>query len=172
MIGLSTGHTVVRVFDYFPCFLSGGVAYILIRLRRLPRLSGRLWPLALTVMMSGYIGSGIGRPHGAVFYREWAACVALGLIIPLFNDIKTGFTSTAAHIVARYSYGIYLFHVPALWLAFDRLGWLGKPRAAAVFVGTTAVLSVAAYHLIEEPMIRCGLWLSGGKRLAPVQVST
>ena len=53
---------------------------------------------------------------------------------------EAGFTSTAAHLIARYSYGIYLFDVPALWLVCDHLRWLGKPQATVVFVGTTAIM--------------------------------
>lgn len=166
VIGLRTGHTVVRIFDYFPCFLSGVVAYVLMRSRKCPRIPGRCWPLGLAILMGVYIWSGVGQRHGGLLlYREWAACLVLGLLIPLFSDIGAGFTSNAARFIARYSYGIYLFHVPALWLAFDHLGWLGRPLSALVFVGTTATMSVAGYHIIENPMIGCGRWLVRGHKM-------
>jgi peptidoglycan/LPS O-acetylase OafA/YrhL len=159
IIGVSEGYKAFRLFDYFPCFMGGVVAYLLLRLPRLFRLSGNLWPLVLFALLGGYLWSGIGWPVRQVFYSEWAVCLVLALLIPLFGDMNPGFATAGAHLVAKYSYGIYLFHYPALWLAFDRLGWLGTPLSTALYVLTTIATSVTLYHLVEDPMIEFGKWL-------------
>ena len=66
----------------------------------------------------------------------------------------------AAAWIARYSYGIYLTHLHAQWMAFVVL----KDAAPTVRYATLIVLSVglpiALYHLIEAPMVRLGARLA------------
>ena len=159
VIGVSIGLRGFRLLDYLPCFCAGVLAYALSRVAK-SRISGSLWPMGLVITIGGYLYLGLGWPTQRIFYGEWAVCMGLGLIVPFFADMSSGAAGTAAHFIAKYSYGIYLFHVPALWLAFDRLRWLGIPVSIVLFFGTTAVLSVAGYHLIEEPMISYGKRLS------------
>lgn len=49
--------------------------------------------------------------------------------------------------IGKRSYGIYLFHFPALALAAEHGGWL-------VALGLTALLSEGSYRLIERPALR------------------
>ena len=49
--------------------------------------------------------------------------------------------------MGKRSYGIYLFHFPALALAAEHGGWL-------VALGLTALLSEGSYRLIERPALR------------------
>lgn len=159
VIGLTVGVKAFRLLDYLPCFCAGVLAYGLLRLVKY-RISGNLWPSVLAIGITVYLCSGFGWPVRNIFYRDWAVCLSVGLLVPFFADMSPGVSSIVAHFVAKYSYGIYLFHVPALWLAFDRLRWLGVPLSMLVFLGTTAALSVAGYHLIEEPMISYGKRMS------------
>jgi peptidoglycan/LPS O-acetylase OafA/YrhL len=75
------------------------------------------------------------------------------------QDLPPSALTRGAHVVAKYSYGIYLLHIPAAGIAFV---WGGQwPTAAkwAVYAALLFVLPVAGYHAIEEP---CIAW---GKRL-------
>ena len=69
------------------------------------------------------------------------------------------FTKSAG-LVARYSYGIYLSHVPLIWLCFQRLTGLPVAGRWALFVALICVVPVVLYHAIEQPMIRVGKALS------------
>lgn len=84
----------------------------------------------------------------------------LTLHIGQAGDCEIAWLNRAAERVATYSYGIYLLHVPALHIVFS----IWQPGSLAVelplFLALTAVLAVAAYHLIEAPMVRLGRRLS------------
>lgn len=56
-------------------------------------------------------------------------------------------------LIARYSYGIYLFYAPILHLSFPGTGELPFLAQLAMFIVLTAVMSIATYHLLEEPAI-------------------
>jgi peptidoglycan/LPS O-acetylase OafA/YrhL len=75
-------------------------------------------------------------------------------------DFGPSVTTRVAHVIAKYSYGIYLLHIPAAGIAF--VGGAHLPVAArwALYTLLLVVLPVAGYHAIEEP---CIVW---GKRLA------
>ena len=80
--------------------------------------------------------------------------------MPVFREVPCGLLSKAAVLVARYSYGIYLSHVPLLWLCFQRLTILPVAIRWAVFAALMCITPVVLYHLIEEPIIRVGKALS------------
>jgi peptidoglycan/LPS O-acetylase OafA/YrhL len=87
-------------------------------------------------------------------------CLCLGTAIPLFKEIDLRFLSSSVHLLAKYSYGVYLFHVPVLILVFKHLGSLPLLLKVCIFVGITSIVTVVSYSLIEHPMIQVG------KRLA------
>lgn len=154
--GILTSHSAVRIFDYFPCFFSGIAAFMVLRhgdaRRRL--LPWQVWPVVVLFLLGAYIAA--GGSSTPVFYAQWLMCACLGTMIPRFRDMPQGALAHAAHLIARYSYGIYLFHVPALWLAFNVWGGLGWVGSTIAFVLLTTVLSVAGYHLLESPLIELG----------------
>ena len=88
-------------------------------------------------------------------------CLILGLAIPLFQDTRSGWLGSLAHRIAKYSYGIYLLHVPCLALVFFDLPALWLPLKIGVFLVLTGVASVLTYHLVENPMIRFGRSIAG-----------
>lgn len=133
----------LNVLEFAPCFLAGVLGW------RLSRQVGRRfgwWPLAFVMTWAAWMVA--PREH-EMLYR-WAFCLALGLALPWFREIRFhGLT----HIVAKYSYGIYLTHIAVMVFAFKYVGgWAAWP----VF----AVLAVAgpllAYHAIEAPGIALG----------------
>ena len=62
-------------------------------------------------------------------------CLAVGLGLPFFHQIKLRWMKQISHIVAKYSYGIYLFHPFSILIALKYLkGWPVSLQLAALSV--------------------------------------
>lgn len=139
-----------------PMFLGGMVAYQMRNIGK--RLSAAWWPLAVIAL----IVARVALLHGDSFETQWntlvnaVICIALGMSIPLFNDIRTPWIVRSSRGIAEYSYGIYLFHVPMLALCFDHFAGLPKTMQLLLWIGSTAAVTVFFYHAIERPFIRLG----------------
>jgi peptidoglycan/LPS O-acetylase OafA/YrhL len=96
----------------------------------------------------------------ANFQRGWIVCLLLGLGLPLFQQLRAKWLISASHTVAKYSYGIYLTHPFALVIGFYLLAghslWLRLLAEAIALV----IFPVAAYHLLEHPLIKVGARLT------------
>lgn len=86
----------------------------------------------------------------------WGAGVLFALALPYFRDIANETTRNGAHIIAKYSYGIYLAHVPIMWFAFQRLSTEAVWLQVTIFVVLMPLVPVLFYHLVEAPFIRIG----------------
>jgi peptidoglycan/LPS O-acetylase OafA/YrhL len=149
-----------RVFEFLPCFLAGVVAYVL--WRRLPVL---LPYAVLPVLLGGIIATWFGLAElgtrGSIrLVFGMVACLAVGLLLPMVREPESRWVRVPCATVARYSYGIYLVHVPCIWLGFGVLG--GQPILVQWLVtfGATLAVSFALYHLVEQPGIRLGTRLA------------
>lgn len=150
---MSGPHNILR---FAPCFVPGILAYCLLGNWK-PKLPWFLWPVFILAI---YVAYQRLDPRG----YGWLECLALGLAIPLFREVQVPAVRWVAGHIAKYSYGIYLFHLIAIYYCFDRLAaptWL-LVLASAAF---TLVASVVSYHLLEEPLIEFGRRV--GHRLAP-----
>ena len=145
---------------FAPCFLAGVLAYALLRQRRSAPLPSWIWlallPINLIVCSFLAIQSDTDQWESKR-WMQWCFCLVLGLSIPLMRDMNPSVLSRGAKTVAKYSYGMYLFHVPALWIGFVILGsapalvhWLAS---AALVVA----MPIVGYHVVEEPGIRVGV---------------
>jgi peptidoglycan/LPS O-acetylase OafA/YrhL len=140
------------VLSFVPAFLPGVIAYWLFK-RGQQRLPSWGVPIAIGLITAGVM------IHPGWTFPAWSACLALGLLIPLFRPISNHWVNRITFHVAKYSYGIYLSH--SLLLTWIRLTWRNLP----LFLFLVAAASVASYHLLEYPMIRLGHRLSArGKR--------
>ncbi|HWZ58174.1 MAG TPA: hypothetical protein VNW46_04285, partial [Gemmatimonadaceae bacterium] len=76
--------------------------------------------------------------------------------IPLMQELPNGALTRTANVIAKYSYGIYLLHIPAL--AIGLVAFRGSPALIqwSVCALMLVLLPVVAYHAIEEPGIRLG----------------
>ena len=155
LIGPFRGLLITR---YVPCFMGGALAFTAYGSPR--RLPWPLWPAAIAGLGALYWLAGQTMP------ADWFACIALGLLVAAFREVPIGLLSKAAGVVARYSYGIYLSHVPLLWLCFQRLEFLPAAVKWILFAGLMCTMPVALYHAIEEPMIATGKALS--MRIFPI----
>jgi peptidoglycan/LPS O-acetylase OafA/YrhL len=142
---------------YVPCFLSGVIGYkqACTRRRNLPFI---LWPFTLAAISMLYLI----HPSLSV---GWACCLAVGLLIPVFDEPRPGPLRRAAHLIARYSYGIYLAHIACIWISFVVLSNIPWPLQWVLFVTSVVALPVAAYHLLEAPMIELGTRIVQRRRL-------
>jgi len=152
------------LFRYFPCFLGGILAYLLLGRVR-PRFAGWLWYPAVTGVVIFYVCS----PYSdGSWLKDVLICLLVGTLIPQFQNNRGPLTDGAAR-VAKYSYGIYLCHTPLLWLIYQRLSIPDWQRAIWLFLAVGTV-SVACYHAIEEPLINAGTRVAGrvARRRAPL----
>jgi peptidoglycan/LPS O-acetylase OafA/YrhL len=151
---LMTGpHNIMR---FAPCFIPGIIAYALLGKWK-PKLPWFVWPVFI---VAAYLAYQWFDPHGF----GWAECLALGLGIPLFREVQVPMVRRVAGAIAKYSYGIYLFHLIAIYCCFDWMTGATWLRVVAS-LAFTAVAAVASYHLLEEPLIEYGRRL--GHALAP-----
>lgn len=153
-----------RFLDFIPCFLSGVLAYVLRRHVR-ARFGGVWWlALVLAALISGSVA--------AVLWWEqrrsisWMVSLTLGGTLCLFHDSNYRAWNVVTKTVAKYSYGIYLLHVPSLWLVFRVLGITAPVAGAVLSLAVTAVTAVAAFHAVERPLVTVGKNWARGFRLA------
>lgn len=147
------------VATFAPCFMSGVVAFAL-RDRIAARLPAALWPLLLLVMTGVYVAIEQVTPGIHHVALQSGICLALGFLIPLFRQTTSRWFNRTTHYVARYSYGIYLFHCIALWLGFHGIAPESDVLKGLVALGLIVVMSVCSYHWIEAPLMRLGARLS------------
>ncbi len=143
---------------YVPCFLPGILAYQLQR-KRCRQLPAALWPAVVTcaVILFLYKQNLVVNP----WYKSWFLCLVLGVSVPFFAQISARWLTVPSHLIAKYSYGIYLTHFICIWLAFDRLhDVLSRRTRLSLFVAMVIVFPILFYHFLEEPMTLLG------KRLA------
>lgn len=149
-VALWQPHHLARgsVLAFIPAFMPGVIAYWLFRNSKqiLPMWS---LPLAIALITSAFLW------HPNWRLSAWCACLALGLLVPLFGQISSRNLNTASFHIAQYSYGIYLSHV--LLLTWLQPTWKSLP----LYFLAVAAISVASFHLVELPMIRYGQRLAG-----------
>jgi peptidoglycan/LPS O-acetylase OafA/YrhL len=146
----------LSVLGFGPCFVAGVAAYALLRKRRAGGLPGWAWPFLLVVCAFVLV---LMRADDETPERGWVFCLAVAACIPLVRELKRSWVTRVASVIATYSYGIYLTHPAAIWVAFIALNappvvrWL-------TFVGLAVGLPFIAYHTIERPMIALGIRIS------------
>lgn len=156
---ISTTLVIPDMLFYFLWFLAGLYAYKEMRTceRRAPfwTLPGLL--LFLTIICS--------LSYDQTRFIFISLC--LGLALPHIQDCEIKLLNQCTSWVAKYSYGIYLLHDPAIWLAFVRCAHLPLVVRLSAFLLVTFGGSVLLYHVLEYPMIRVGNRLAGFISRAP-----
>ncbi len=98
-------------------------------------------------------------------------CFVIGIGIPLFREIPAGVIARICSLVARYSYGLYLCHVPLFWLCLTRPGAKLDVTHSLLCAVLLIGVPVALYHGIERPMISFGRMMTSPRprwRYAPL----
>jgi peptidoglycan/LPS O-acetylase OafA/YrhL len=158
----------LSVLRFAPCFLAGVLAYT--RLRHVtPTWAAAGWPALLLGMTGLYVlcAPWTGQVHPA--WMGWLYCLIIALALPHFVSIGKGWLQRGSHEIAKYSYGVYLFHMVALWFGFGPTApWGLGPVAGGLVALAIAVLApVLSFHLVEKPMIDVGTRLAGAWFPAP-----
>jgi peptidoglycan/LPS O-acetylase OafA/YrhL len=146
----------LNVLGYAPCFIAGVIAWKL-SLSVPRRLAGWLWPVGFVAVWPLFFLA----KHETDMYYRWAFCLALGLVIPWFKEIRSGPLKVAAHFIAKYSYGIYLSHIAIIMWSFSLS--ISTPMKWITFALAASISPIAMYHVIEYPLIRAGQRI--GKRM-------
>lgn len=143
----------LNLLTVVPMFLPGIMAYIGFS-RRKPLLPAWSFPIFLAAVIS----FGMHLPTNR---KGWLVNLALGLALPFFHQFRAAWLVWGADQIAKYSYGIYLAHPFALILGIYLLP--GKTLAVQLTVEILSlfIIAVAAYYLIEAPMIQLGKRLAG-----------
>ena len=148
----------LNIFYFIPCFLAGIMCYCLSKKRTLG-IRAWLWPVALGAIIAIYLLWTTLLPNAAnryPAYRAWFVCWMLGLLIPQFQEMRLGWLRAASHYVAKYSYGIYLGQVAALWIGFTFWPSTNIASKSIVSVLLLAGIAIASFHAIENPGIQLG----------------
>ena len=173
-VGLSTGtlplseegirspvEALLKFTRLVPCFLPGIVAY---KLWRKPRVfPAWFWPVYLGLCSAAFMWLSGSQP----IETGWFICFAIGLGIPFFREMPENLLKSATQQIARYSYGIYLFHYFAIWIGFEVCRALNVGMQIAIFGAVLVSLSVLLYHIFEAPLIAAGVKLSEKFRSSP-----
>lgn len=162
---------------FFPCFFAGVAAWRLMETqkRRIPAVLWAALLMALIMLyrledaLRVYGPNWQGLLHGTLrndhrvwlppsldLIRDWVFCGVVGVAVPFFKDIKSLWLNSVTRRIAQYSYGVYVCHVPVIWVCFSLLHFGDVFTSAILTVFLTALLSFALYHLIEHPAIQLG----------------
>jgi peptidoglycan/LPS O-acetylase OafA/YrhL len=133
--------------QYVPHFLPGVIAYVVALKYRGGRWPAFLFLLFLATLTVVYFAIGGTDVTGRVM------CLALGLLLPLFANVRVRAFNLVTHNIAKYSYGVYLSHLFCLWFAFTKF----QAYQGVIFGALLVIVPVLLFHLIESPMIRVGV---------------
>ncbi len=154
---------------YVPCFLCGVLAYTLLK-RVKPRFPAILWPVLLMAIVVAFCI--VNLYYESPFWLVWIVSLILGISIPVFKNSTSRIANKIAETVARFSYGMYLLHVPVLYLVFFKMKLQSIPLGLALFLAITFVAAIACYHVIEKPAIDLGRRWSSRPNHKPVPVDS
>jgi peptidoglycan/LPS O-acetylase OafA/YrhL len=157
---IRTNTGLANLLAYVPCFLSGVFAFTL-RGKVRPTIPASLWPLTLCVWFAlcSRLISGYATPADLVM--QAVMCFALGSSLNFFHDLQSSFLNLATGTIAKYSFGIYLTHFPAMWIVQGF--WKSHELlATALWLVLTALASAVLYHFLEAPMIDFGKSIADG----------
>lgn len=143
----------LSVFTFGPCFISGVIAYHILRRCITWRLAAWTWPCVIAFIALSFA---LTLPTAERPDLGWWPCLLLGLAIPFVTEMRASPWTRTAHIVAKYSYGIYLVHVPLLWVWLRLIPDVSLWARWTGFAVSCMIVPVLLYRTIEEPMIRFG----------------
>lgn len=136
---------------YWPCFIAGIFAYTQWSRRR-AILPWPTWPVFLFSICYAF------QPRQPLLI--FGGCLILGALLPWFREIDNRPLNQITSWIARYSYAIYLIHVPIFHFFFWEKPVLPTAMANLAALSSLGFLSWLLYHLIERPMIALGVRLT------------
>ncbi|HEV7706230.1 MAG TPA: acyltransferase [Gemmatimonadaceae bacterium] len=153
----------LSVFSFGPCFMGGVLAYHLLRRGARPTLPAWTWPLVIVAVAVGFAAL---QPDAKRLSLGWWPCLALGAMIPLVAQMSESLATRFAHQIAKYSYGIYLTHVPILWVWLRAIPNLPTTLRWIGVAASLVLVPMVLYRAIEHPMTNLGRRLAGDREVA------
>ncbi len=97
---------------------------------------------------------------GYMFHHEiradWIACLVIALVLPSIRELQGDLLARVLRMIARYSYGLYLFHPFSIVLGMYLLAGRSLVLQLGVEFVSLAAFAFVGYHIIEAPLIRLG----------------
>jgi len=150
----SPAEALLKFTRFVPCFLPGIVAY---KLWGRPRVfPTSFWIIFLAMCCAAFLWISGRQP----IETGWLICMAIGLGVSLFREMRDNVLTRATKRIARYSYGMYLFHYFAIWVGFVVCRGTSRVAQASIFAAVLGCLSVGMYHAVEAPLIAVGIGFS------------
>jgi peptidoglycan/LPS O-acetylase OafA/YrhL len=148
-----------NALQFAPVFMGGIIAYCLTK-HRSATWPFWTWVIALGTVVIGYAVIASVFRNDEPMAVSWILGLAVGTLVPHFRETKSDIIRRMSALVAKYSYGIYLTHMLAFWIAFVLV--FPSNYAAGLLLGLalTVLTSVLAYHLVESPCIGFGARLA------------
>ena len=133
---------------YLPCFWAGIIAYRA-HSEQKANLNFKYFPFALICLCVLFMLS-----YDKMKYIFMA--LICGTLLPHLKEPSNKLLIKSSQIVAKYSYGVYLFHYISIWLAFSVCK--DQPMLLQWVIFTVSLVGIcwAAFHFIEKPLIAVG----------------
>lgn len=160
----------LSVLFFAPCFMGGVLAYSLSG-RIDVRIAGRWWMPYLLTMIAIYLLIQVSFESVHLEWPQWLMCLVIGATIPAFEDSLSKRINIIAASIAKYSYGIYLFHCIALWVGYSLLDQYPPWAQWSAMAGILAASSVLCYHWLEKPAIALGVALTSSPAAEPIKTA-
>jgi peptidoglycan/LPS O-acetylase OafA/YrhL len=93
---------------------------------------------------------------------EWSYALFIAFAMVLIREVPASWATRAGAVVAKYSYGIYLLHIPVFWFGLVVCSGLPLLLRWIVVAAGMFVVPFAFYHLVEAPGIALGKHLVTG----------
>jgi len=144
---------------YAPVFCAGILAYSSLRAQK---------TLRFVYLSSGLIGTlvtaiAIGRLGVPVALADAICGLPIGLLIGRQTTLPSSLAKLS-ELIARYSYSIYLSHLPIMWFCISN-----GQRHWAAFICLSVAVPIVLYHIIEKPFIDMGVRISAKMQPGGIQ---
>jgi peptidoglycan/LPS O-acetylase OafA/YrhL len=149
-------NNINNLFSYFQipeyakwelCFIPGVIAYYAQKSFKAKQINfNYIWPILGLILFS--------RMLDYDFFIQILSAILVGFTLVIINDNFHPYLKKVYAVISKYSYGIYLSHMLAIYLGFELfgktlIGW-------SVFLSSLLILPVLCFHLIEKPLIDYG----------------
>jgi peptidoglycan/LPS O-acetylase OafA/YrhL len=156
------------LFSFGPCFMAGVLAYFAGYGSRSGPLPSWIWPISIITGSAVFFladASGYGQFGG------WGTCFIVAIASLCCRQLNLSVINRICSLVAKYSYGIYLTHLHAMWIAFVVLANAPLIAQWASLIALSIGLPFALYHFLEAPFVRLGAFCAhrlSRSRVAPI----
>jgi peptidoglycan/LPS O-acetylase OafA/YrhL len=148
------------LLTYLPWFVMGTAAYFQPRRIRFP--DGAYY-VAISLLVLTPIACWLWIGH-SVAWIELGCGGLFAASLPGFPEIESKVVALVCHYIAKYSYGIYLAHVPVL-LTLQQMAAMPVVMRIGACTCLLVVVPVILYYVVENPMIKIGGHIA--RRLLP-----